>query len=158
MMRIADDQRDVVAAEALALAEQLPPGADRAAYHELASAATGGEVPDELAERLGDVLRLALETGRAARVHGPEGTRRLMAVWRQTPQAVAAGDATRDVNAALSALEGLPVRSVRVAPSGPGAFSLTVSAGEVEIRLAIGRDEVRLRSVGVGASGDGGGE
>jgi hypothetical protein len=115
-------------------------------------------VPDELGERLGDVLRLALETGRAGRVHGPEGTRSLMAVWRQTPQAQAVGESTSDVNAALAGLEGLPVRSVRVAPSGPGTFSLTVAAGDVEIRLAVGRDDVRLRSVGVGASGEGGGE
>ena len=31
-MRIADDEREVVAAEALALAEQLPEGSNRAAY------------------------------------------------------------------------------------------------------------------------------
>jgi hypothetical protein len=155
-VRIGDDEREVVAAEALALAEQLPDGSNRAAYEALASAAVRGDVPDELGERLGDVLRLALETGRAGRVHGPEGTRRLMAVWRQTPQARALGDTTSDVNAALAALEGLPVRSVRVAASGPGAFSLTVAAGDVEIRLAVGREDVRLRSVGVGASGDGG--
>jgi hypothetical protein len=155
-VRIADDERDVVAGEALALAEQLPSGANRAAYEALASAVAHGDVPDELGERLGDVLRLALETGRAGRVHGPEGTRRLMAVWRQTPQARAVGEATNEVNAALAALEGLPVRSVRVVPSGPGAFALTVAAGDVEIRLAVGREDVRLRSVGVGASGDGG--
>jgi hypothetical protein len=155
-VKIADDEREVVAGEALALAEQLPSGANRAAYEALASAAADGDVPDELGERLGDVLRLALETGRAGRVHGPEGTRRLMAVWRQTPQAQAVGEATSDVNAALAALEGLPVRSVRVASSVPGAFALTVAAGDVEIRLAVGREDVRLRSVGVGASGDGG--
>jgi hypothetical protein len=155
-MRIAENERGVVVAEALALAQELPPGANRAAYESLASAAAGGEVPDDLGDRLGHVLRLALETGRAGRVHGPEGTRRLMAVWRQTPQARAAGDATSDVNAALAALEGLPVRSVRVVPSGPGAFSLTVAAGDVEIRLAVGQDDVRVRSVGVGASGEGG--
>jgi hypothetical protein len=155
-VRIADDERDVVAAEALALAEQLPTGANRAAYQALASAAARGDVPDELGERLGDVLRLALETGRAGRVHGPEGTRRLMAVWRQTPQARAISETASDVNTALAALEGLPVRSVRVAPSGPGVFSLTVAAGDVEIRLAVGGEDVRLRSVGVGASGHGG--
>jgi len=154
-VRIADDERDVVAAEALALAEQLPTGSNRAAYLALASAAARGDVPDDLGERLGDVLRLALETGRAGRVHGPEGTRRLMAVWRQTRQARAISETTSDVNTALAALEGLPVRSVRVAPSGPGV-SLTVAAGDVEIRLAVGGEDVRLRSVGVGASGDGG--
>ena len=155
-MRIADDERSVVAAEAQALAEQLPPGSERAAYHELAGAAGRGEVPDELGDRLGDVLRLALETGRADRVHGPEGTRRLLAVWRQTPQARALRDETEDVNSALAALEGLSVRSVRVSPTGPGGFSLAVAAGDVEIRLAVGREQVRVRSVGVGASGDGG--
>ena len=155
-MRIADDERDVVVAEALALAEQLPPGSDRLAYQELAGAAERGEIPDEWAGRLGDVLRLALETGRASRVHGPEGTRRLLAVWRQTPQALAIRGATDDVNAALASLEGLPVRSVRVAPTGPGGFSVAVSAGEVEIRLAVEREDVRVRSVGVGLSGGGG--
>ena len=155
-MRLAEDEREVVAAEALALAGQLPDGSSRAAYEAVASAAARGDVPDDLGERLGDVLRLALETGRAGRVHGPEGTRRLLSVWRQTPQAQAAGEATGEVNGALAALEGLPVRSVRVVPSGPGAFALTVAAGDVEIRLAVGGDELHLRSVGVGASGDGG--
>jgi hypothetical protein len=155
-VRIADDERDVVVAEALALAEQLPPGAERLAYQELAAAAERGEIPDEWADRLGDVLSLALDTGRASRVHGPEGTRRLLAVWRQTPQAVAIRGATDDVNAALASLEGLLVRSVRVAPTGPGGFSVAVSAGEVEIRLAVERGDVRVRSVGVGLSRDGG--
>jgi hypothetical protein len=155
-VRIAGDEREVVAAEARALAEQLPPGSDRAAYQAVASAAERGEVPDDLGDRLGDVLRLALETGRAGRVHGPEGTRRLLTVWRQTPQARAIRDATDDVNAALAALDGLPVRSVRVVPTGPGGFSLAVAAGDVEFRLAVGQDDVRLRSVGVGVAGDGG--
>jgi hypothetical protein len=155
-VRIAEDERDVVAAEARALAEQLPAGEDRAGYEALASAAARGDIPDDLGRRLGNVVGLALETGRAGRVHGPEGTRRLLAVWRQTPQALAAGESANDVNAALGALEGLSVRSVRIAPSGPGAFSLTVAAGDVEMRLAVGRDEILLRSVGVGGSGDGG--
>jgi hypothetical protein len=155
-VRIADDARDVVAAEALALAGELPPGPERAAYRELAGAAAAGEIPDAWCGRLGDVLRLALETGRAHRVHGPEGTRRLLAVWRQTPEAGAVREATDDVNAALAALEGLAVRSVRVAPTGPGGFSVALSAGDLEIRLAVGREDVSVRSVGVGVSGDGG--
>jgi hypothetical protein len=155
-VRIADDEREVVVAEALALADQLPPGPERAAYRELADAAEQGEIPDEWSGRLGDVLRLALETGRAQRVHGPEGTRRLLAVWRHTPEARSVREATDDVNAALAALEGLAVRSVRVAPTGPGGFSVAVAAGEVEIRLAVGREDVQVRSVGVGLSGDGG--
>jgi hypothetical protein len=155
-VKLAEDERDVVAAEALALAGQLPDGSSRAAYEAVATAAARGDVPDDLGERLGEVLRLALETGRAGRVHGPEGTRRLLSIWRKTPQAQAAGEATEDVNAALAALDGLPVRSVRVVPSGPGAFSVTFAAGDVEMRLAVGRGDVVLRSVGVGASGDGG--
>jgi hypothetical protein len=155
-VKIADDERDVVVAETLALAEELPPGSDRVAYQELAVAADRGEIPDEWGDRLGEVLRLALETGRASRVHGPEGTRRLLAVWRQTPQALAIRGAIDEVNAALAALEGLPVRSVRVTPTGPGGFSLAVAAGEVEFRLAVEREDVRVRSVGVGVSGAGG--
>src|SRR5207247_2577339 len=122
------------------------------------AAAERGASPGEWTGRLGDVLRLALETGRARRVHGPEGTRRLLSVWRQTPQARRVREATDDVNAALAALEGLAVRSVRVAPTGPGGFSLALAAGEVEIRLAVEREDVRVRSVGVGVgvSGDGG--
>ena len=60
-----------------------------------------------------------------------------------------------DLNAALDALRGLPIGSVRVLSTGPGAYTVTIGAGDVEVRLTFDRDEATLRSINVGGGGVG---
>ena len=154
-MKIAESDREFLVAEALALSEQLPFGEARAIYQEIAWAADQGEVPDELAERVGELLALSLETGRARSEHGPAGVRALTAIWRETPQGKRQAEDLDGLNEALGALRGLSVGTVRVAASGPGAFAVTLAAGDLEMRLALDRVGVRLRSLNVGGGGVG---
>jgi hypothetical protein len=53
------------------------------------------------------------------------------------------------VTEALRSLEGLPLRSIELRAVGPGAFALSVAAGEVELDLRLGREGARLSSLGV---------
>jgi hypothetical protein len=154
-MKIAEDERSFLAAEARALAEHLDDPSARHRFGDIATAAEAGEVPDGWAEAVGSLAALALETGRVRTVHGPPGVRALVAVWKRTPQGEEVAAEVDELNTALSALRGLPVESVRVAPSAPGAYTLSISAGEYDVRLTVDRSGVRLRSLNVGGGGIG---
>ena len=154
-MRVGEAEREYVVAEALALAEGLPEGDTRQAFQEIAWAADRGEVPDDLSPRVGELAAFAIETGRARSVHGPAGVRALIAVWKDTPQGRQATQQAEELNGALTALRGLTIDGVRITPSGPGTYALTISAGDVEIRLTFDREEATLRSINVGGGGVG---
>ena len=154
-MNIELDERPVLAAEARALAERLDDPEFRAPYELMAAAVEAGEVPDEVASAVGALAALALETGRARSVHGPAGVRALISVWKRTPQGVEAAQQVDELNTALTALRGLPLESVRVAVTGPGAFSISIATPGYEVRLAIDNSGVRLASLNVGGGGIG---
>lgn len=154
-MNIELDERPVLAAEARSLAERLEDPEFRAPYELMAAAVEAGEVPDEVAPAVGALAALALETGRARSVHGPAGVRALISVWKRTPQGMHAANEVDELNTALTALRGLPIESLRVAVTGPGAFSLTIGTPDYEVRLVVDRDGVRLGSLNVGGGGIG---
>jgi hypothetical protein len=154
-VRVGEAEREYVVAEALALAEGLPEGETRVAFQEIAWAADRGDVPDDLSGRVGELVALAVETGRARSVHGPAGVRALIAVWKDTPQGRRAAEQAEELNTALTALRGRTLDSVRVLPTGPGVYAVTVAAGDVEVRLTFDRDEATLRSINVGGGGVG---
>jgi hypothetical protein len=154
-VKIGAAERPFLAAEARALAEQVGDGERRASYEEVARMAEAGEVPDERAATVEAVVALALETGRAHAVHGPAGVRALVSVWKETPRGEQVSQELEELNEALTALRGLPVQSVRVSPTGPGTYSVGISAGDYEMRLSVDRTAVRLRSLNVGGGGIG---
>jgi len=154
-MKVGEADREYVVAEALALAELVPEGESRLEFQEIAWSADQGEVPDDLTGRVGELVALALETGRARSVHGPAGVRALVSVWKDTPQGRTVQEKVEDLNTALEALRGLTIGSVRVIASGPGAYAITIAAGDVDVRLTFDRDEATLRSINVGGGGVG---
>jgi len=154
-MRVGEAEREYVVAEALSVAELVSDGESRSAYQEIAWSADHGDVPEELAGRVGELVALAVETGRARSKHGPAGVRALISVWRDTPQGRTATRKTDDLNAALSVLRGATIGSVRVLTTGPGAYALSITAGHLEVRLTFDREEATLRSVNVGGGGVG---
>ncbi len=154
-MKLEDDERAFLAAEARALADAIDDETARRPYVDLAAAASGGEVPGELTSVVGTLVGLSLESGRAHQIHGPAGVRALVSVWKRTPQAEAVSAHLDDLNEALTALRGLPVQSVRVAAPGPGTHSISIAAGDREMRLVVDRNGVSLKSVNVGGGGIG---
>jgi hypothetical protein len=154
-VRVGEAERDVLVAEALALADELPDPDRRRTYQEIAWAAEQGEIPTEWDQSVGELIFLALETGRARAIHGPAGVRALTALWRDTPQGRETANRLDELNEALTALGGLPVEGVRVAATGPGTYTITISAGDCEMRLSLDRGGVDLRSINVGGGGVG---
>jgi hypothetical protein len=154
-LKVREAEGDYLAAEARALAEELPPGDMRQRFLALADAANAGEVPPELEGAAADLIALSLETGRVRTVHGRAAERALSALWRETPRGREAVEAAEDVNRALAALQGNRVDSVRVIASGPGAYALAISADDRELNLSFDREGPRLRSINVGAGGPG---
>src|SRR5205807_2510289 len=132
-MKVGEAEREYVVAEALSLAEAVGDGESRSAFQEIAWAADRGEVPEGLAGRVGELVALAVETGRARSVHGAAGLRALVSVWRDTPQGRQATGKADELNAALRILQGAAIGSVRVLPTGPGSYALTVAAGDIEV-------------------------
>jgi hypothetical protein len=154
-VEVGEDERAYLAAECRALAERLEDPAARRRYEEVAAAAERGEVPDEWLGLVGTVAALSLETGRAREVHGPPGVRALVSLWKRTPQAREVEARLEELNEALSALRGRPLRALTVSAVGPGAFSVRVVAGDDEVRLVADRTGVHLRSIEVGGGGVG---
>ena len=154
-MKLAEDEATVLVAEARALSEALG-DLDGGRYADLARDIEAGHFDETaLPEEAGTIAAMALETGRARAVHGPSGVRALTAVWKRSPQGQAAAGEIDELNTALTPLRGLPVNDVKVAVTAPGAFSITISAGEYELRLTVDRDGVRLRTINVGGGGVG---
>jgi hypothetical protein len=154
-MKVGEAEREYIVAEALSVAEIVPDVESRSAYQEIAWSADHGDVPEELAGKVGELVALAVETGRARAVHGAAGVRALISVWRETPQGRTASRKTGDLNSALSVLRGATIGSVRVLATGPGAYALSITAGDLDVRLTFDREEATLRSINVGGGGIG---
>ena len=155
-MKVREAERPYLSAEAMALATELPEGsALRAACVEVADAARAGEVPSRLEPTAGDVVSMALETGRARSVHGPAGERALVTLWRETPRGREALEGASELNEALSALRGFPIGGVRVTPTGPSSYAISISAGDCDVNLSFDHGSARLRSINVGGGGSG---
>lgn len=153
VLQLAEDEAQVVAEEAAALAEALS-GDHRLRAWELARSAREGVVPADLVDVLEGVAVLALQTGRARRQYAAEGERLLTQVLLRTPRGQEIQGQVEAVNRALAAVAGRRVRSVRVEMRTLGHFTVTFHSEGVGVTLAVRADGVRVESVTVGG-GDG---
>ena len=55
---------------------------------------------------------------------------------------------TRELNEALSALEGRTIEKITVSAVGPGEYGVTVSTEDFEIALRLGKAGARVASIG----------
>ena len=143
------EAQEVALAETQAVLAMARDEAYRDRLASLQAAATEGEVDGEDAETLQELLEIGLQSGRVRAVYGPGGERAALATYRRLPNGAAVADSAREVSEALKALEGEELRSVSLAATGPGAFTLSVAAGSAEITIRLDRQGARLHSVGV---------
>jgi hypothetical protein len=139
---VSGEAREVALAEAQAV---LAAGGSTA---ELVAEIDEGEVVEEI-ERLQQILELGLQSGRIRALYGPGGEQATLRLYRRLPHGAELEESTREVTAALRALEGQPLRSVELRAVGPGAFALSLAAGELELDIRLGREGARLSSLGV---------
>ncbi len=146
---LAPEAQEVALAEAQAVRALASDEGYRERLAALVGAASVGEVDDEDAETLEELLELGLQSGRIRALYGPGGEQAALSVYRRLPRGAALVASAREVSTALRALEGRELGSIELKAVGPGAFMLSLAAGEVELSLRLDRQGARLSSVGV---------
>jgi hypothetical protein len=148
-VQLRGEAREVVLGEAQAVMAMAREGDYRDRLASLAAAADEGEVSGEDADTLEQLLELGLRSGRLRAVYGPGGERAAAGVYRRLPNGAAAARSAREVTEALRALAGGTLHSISVEEVTPGAFSLSIAAGDVEASVRLDRNGARLASIGV---------
>jgi hypothetical protein len=106
-----------------------------------------GTVGTEDAVELERLVTIALQSGRIRAVYGPGGEQALLRLYRKLPGGVELAQSAAAVGEALSGLQGRRLEGVSLSGVGPGAFSLTVTAGGVQLKVHLDRQGARLASV-----------
>jgi stage V sporulation protein SpoVS len=148
-VRLSPEAQEVALAEAQAVRALASDEGYRERLGALVGAASEGEVGEEDAQTLEELLELGLQSGRIRALYGPGGEQAALSLYRRLPRGAELVESAREVSAALDALAGRELGSVELRAVGPGAFTLSLSAGELELSLRLDRQGARLSSVGV---------
>lgn len=149
MVRISEQAQEVALAEAQAVRSLASGDEYRERLAALIAAISEGEVDGEDAETLDELLELGLQSGRIRARYGPGGEQAALGLYRRLPRGAAVVESAREVTSALRALEGRELGSIELSAVGPGVFSLSLGAGELEVSLRLDRQGARVSSVGV---------
>jgi len=140
---------EVALGEAQAVLALVQEGQRRARLADLVAAVQDGELGDDEAQALEELIELGLTTGRIRSVYGPEGEQAALKTYRRLPGGRELADGAREVTSALEALEGRTLERVSVQSSGPGAFVVSVAVDGLELTVKLDRAGARIHSVGV---------
>jgi hypothetical protein len=143
------DAAEVALGEAQAVLSHVVDLERRGRLADLIAAVQDGELGEDEAQALEELLELGLETGRIRSVYGPEGEQAALKTFRRLPGGRALVDSASEVTEALASLEGKTLEDVKVQCTGPGAFVLTLGVEGLELSVRLDRAGARLHSVGV---------
>jgi hypothetical protein len=146
---IRGDAAEVALGEAQAVLSHVLDPERRGRLGDLIAAVQDGELGDDEAQALEELLTLGLETGRIRGVYGPEGEQAALKTFRRLPGGRALSESASEVTGALAALEGKTLEEVKVQCSGPGTFVLTLGVEGLELSVRLDRAGARIHSVGV---------
>jgi len=135
-------------AQEVALAEAQAVLAAGGTAAELVAEIGEGEVVEEI-ETLQQILELGLQSGRVRALYGPGGEQAALGLYRRLPRGAELAESARQVTEALQAFQGRELGTVELRAVGPGAFTLSLGAGELELSLRLDRQGARLTSVGI---------
>ena len=147
-VRLKGEAREVVLGETQAVLAMVQDEERRGRLAALVAAADEGEIGDEEAQALEELLELGLQSGRLRAVYGPGGEQAALATLRKLPRGRVRTDSTREVSAALQALAGKTLDSVKLAAVAPGAFTLSFEADGYDLSIRLDAHGARLTSVG----------
>ncbi|HEY2543373.1 MAG TPA: hypothetical protein VGH92_10005 [Gaiellaceae bacterium] len=149
MIALRGEAAEVALGEAQAVLAFVQDGERRARLADLVAAVQEGELGDDEAQALEELIELGLTTGRIRSVYGPEGEQAALKTFRRLPGGRELADGARDVTDALAALDGKTLERVSVQSSGPGAFLVSVAVEGLELSIKLDRAGARIHSVGV---------
>jgi hypothetical protein len=118
----------------------------RERFAELVSAVDEGDVGGDSAELLESVLELGLQTGRIRAYYGPGSEQAALSTLRKLPRGKVRSESARVV----TPLEALTVRrstGVKITAVAPGAFTLSIEAGGVDVSVRLDGNGARLTSL-----------
>ena len=144
-----EPEQEVVLAEAQTVLAMVEDGPFRGDLAALIAAVQEGEIDESDQSTLEQLLELGLQAGRIRAVYGPGGEQAALGLYRRLPRGAELTGSARAVTRALAALRGQPLESISIQAVGPGAFSVSVSAGGTELSVRLDRQGARLASVGV---------
>jgi hypothetical protein len=149
VIAVRGEAAEVALGEAQAVLALVHDDERRGRLADLVAAVQEGELGDEEAQALEELIELGLTSGRIRGVYGPEGEQAALKTYRRLPGGRALADSARGVTEALAALEGQVLERVSVQSLGPGAFVVTLAAGALELSIRLDRSGARVHSVGV---------
>jgi hypothetical protein len=148
MARVGGEAREVARAEAQAVLALVQDETRRAKLADVVAAVDEGVVDGADADALAELLELGLSTGRVRALYGPGGEQAALGLYRRLPAGKEIAATARELNDALSALEGRTIEKVSVSAVGPGEYGVTVSTEGFEIALRLGKAGARVASIG----------
>jgi len=149
MIALRGEAAEVALGEAQAVLALVQDGERRARLADLVAAVQDGELGEDEAQALEELIELGLTTGRIRSVYGPEGEQAALKTYRRLPGGRELADGARDVTQALEALEGKTLERVSVQSTGPGAFVVSVAVEGLELTVKLDRAGARIHSVGI---------
>ena len=149
MIALRGEAAEVALGEAQAVLAFVHDGERRGRLADLVAAVQEGELGEDEAQALEELIELGLTTGRIRAVYGPEGEQAALKTYRRLPGGRELADSAREVTSALEALEGKTLERVSVQSSGPGAFVVTIAVDGLELSVKLDSTGARIHSVGV---------
>jgi hypothetical protein len=143
------DAAEVALGEAQAVLALVQDGERRGRLADLVAAVQDGELGEDEAQALEELIGLGLSSGRIRGIYGPEGEQAALKTFRRLPGGRALSESAGEVTTALGALEGKVLESVKVQSAGPGAFVVSVAVEGLELSVKLDRAGARVHSVGV---------
>jgi hypothetical protein len=148
-VRLSAEERDVALAEVEAVLALAQPGRYRERLERLAAALAEPELDADAGGELDALLGLALQSGRVRALYGPGGEQAALRLYRRLPTGAGVAASAREVSEALGALRGRELDAASIQALGPGAFSLTLRAGGVDVAVRLDRQGARVATVEV---------
>ena len=145
---LSGESQEVALAEAQAVLAMARDDDYRARLAGLIASIGEGKVDGEDAETLSELLELGLQSGRVRALYGPGGEQAALGLFRRLPLGKEIAETTRELNEALSALEGRTIEKITVSAVCPGEYCVTVSTEDFEIALRLGKTGARVASIG----------
>ena len=140
---------EVALGEAQAVLAMVQDDERRGRLADLIAAVADGEITDDEAEALTELLELGLQTGRLRAVYGPGGEQAALRLFRKLPRGKELDASAREVSGALASLVGKPLESARIQSTGPGAYLVSLTVDGLELSVRLDRQGARLTSVGL---------
>jgi hypothetical protein len=149
MIALRGEAAEVALGEAQAVLALVQDEERRGRLSDLVAAVQDGELGDDEAQALEELIELGLTTGRIRGIYGPEGEQAALKTYRRLPRGRELSDSAHEVTEALAALQGKVLEQVSVQAAGPGTFVVSLGVEGLELSVRLDRSGARIHAVGV---------